>query len=300
MPNPDSMDLPPSANERDEPHVSSEPDGRLLIAVAIVSVLSPLLLPAIVESISNFDGILRLLGELVFCIAMGSYFVGPLICCIFLALSKFSLSDRWAWTVGLSLGWLLIYTFGIGAIYEGFEVSILLAVPSFLLAIVLPFFALRSFLGWQISLRQDELPTRQSLKVSDLMRFTATVSVAIALPQLSEYWAETLLASIVLFCLSLIVLVPVVYLLMRQDGYWNCLMVLCVAVGFMALAQSVFGDFPDPRLVIALVSAIGTFGLALVGIRIYGCKLLTHSDIVSLPENPTATSEKEKDNDPFR
>ena len=290
MPNPDSMDLPPSANERDEPHVSSEPDGRLLIAVAIVSVLSPLLLPAIVESISNFD------GGLVFCIAMGSYFVGPLICCIFLALSKFSLSDRWAWTVGLSLGWLLIYTFGIG----GFEVSILLAVPSFLLAIVLPFFALRSFLGWQISLRQDELPTRQSLKVSDLMRFTATVSVAIALPQLSEYWAETLLASIVLFCLSLIVLVPVVYLLMRQDGYWNCLMVLCVAVGFMALALSVFGDFPDPRLVIALVSAIGTFGLALVGIRIYGCKLLTHSDIVSLPENPTATSEKEKDNDPFR
>ena len=231
---------------------------------------------------------------------MGSYFVGPLICCIFLALSKFSLSDRWAWTVGLSLGWLLIYTFGIGAIYEGFEVSILLAVPSFLLAIVLPFFALRSFLGWQISLRQDELPTRQSLKVSDLMRFTATVSVAIALPQLSEYWAETLLASIVLFCLSLIVLVPVVYLLMRQDRYWNCLMVLCVAVGFMALAQSVFGDFPDPRLVIALVSAIGTFGLALVGIRIYGCKLLTHSDIASLPENPTATSEKEKDNDPFR
>ena len=66
MPNPDSMDLPPSANERDEPHVSSEPDGRLLIAVAIVSVLSPLLLPAIVESTYNFDGILRLLGELVF------------------------------------------------------------------------------------------------------------------------------------------------------------------------------------------------------------------------------------------
>ena len=46
------------------------------------------------------------------------------------------------------------------------------------------------------------------------------------------------------------------------------------------------------------VSAVGTFGLALIGVRLNGGKLLMPFDITSLPEAPT--SKNEKDNNPFR
>ena len=45
-------------------------------------------------------------------------------------------------------------------------------------------------------------------------------------------------------------------------------------------------------------SAVGTFGLALIGVRLNGGKLLMPFDITSLPEAPT--SKNEKDNNPFR
>ena len=288
-------------------HMSvSEPDGRLIKAVAIVCILSPLLLPVTVTNIPFFNGIPLVFGTLLVSIAMGAYFVGPLICCIFLALSKVSLSDRLACAVGLSLGWFLIYVLGIGPwlVFEAFEVDFLFAALYFLLAIVLPFLVLRSFWGWQIFLRQNELPTRQNLKVSDLMCVTAIVALGLAVPQLTEYWSEILFASLVLFGFSLIILVPFVYLMMRQDDYWVCLAALCFAIGLIASMFVVGTGILDARPVITSVSAVGTFGLALIGIRFSGSRLVMYSDIGSLSESPTFTSENasenEKDNDPFR
>ena len=41
------------------------------------------------------------------------------------------------------------------------------------------------------------------------------------------------------------------------------------------------------------VSAVGTFGLALIGVRLNGGKLLMPFDITSLPEAPTSKNEKD-------
>jgi len=239
----------------------------------------------------------------------GCYFVGPLVSIVVLTLYPIPLLVDRIWWTGTLIGfWVIVGLTGLvisgpgGDFLSDIAGGLLNVLPFILPSIALPFAIMRYFFGWQFTVEgwgREPVPQRPSVK--GLMIFTAFIALLVVLSQFTFNPEGIFIASICVFVASLLIFVPVTFVLFRLENYWTWLFGICIAITIIVFVFSFLtgvGIAEGFSIYSILVFVIGAYGMALIGIRLCNGRLWLHSDLV--PESPVVPLTPEEDANPFR
>jgi hypothetical protein len=218
---------------------------------------------------------------------------------------------RLVWHWGLMLLAFAAWTFGfvVALISENqtfpdeeFRIA-LLGLPLVALAFQAVPWLFKLYLGWRIVHDEEnwESATDQQLSIRDMFLATVVVAISMAAVRLGKpanveegiYWAAWGIGGAVASAISLVCLVPMVYLMLGvRDVRWGVLGVVAMATSWAALAAVIlmwlqFSGPSDKEIMLITASIAAGFTLTLAGMlriaRASGYRLVRHGLSVSKP-----------------